>query len=253
VLANAETGLPLFRNYVRVNEPFLISQYNVAQPGELKRYEANFNPALPPMASPPKNVSPSLKKLQTFSFLDHTISLTETGLYGMEIGGKNVGGLLVESAEFPELTSAQDLIQPLIYLTTSEERNKLYQAKDPKAAVDKFWLGISSNQNDARRLIRTYYERVSTANQLFSAHKAGWLTDRGMLYLIFGFPNIVNRYSTYEEWTYTANFVHNEIRFVFLKKENTFTQNHYELVRSPYYESVWYDMVEQWRKGTIGK
>ncbi|MBK0404810.1 GWxTD domain-containing protein [Adhaeribacter sp. BT258] len=253
VLADAATNLPLFRNYVRANEPFLIAQFGVPQPGEFQRYETVFGAALPPMASQEKTVAPTLKKLQTISFLDYIVSLSEIGLYGIEIGGKSVGGVLVESANFPELVSAQDLIQPLIYLTTAEERNKLYAAPDPKAAVDKFWLGVNPNQNEARRLIRSYYERVTAANRFFTAHKAGWLTDRGMLYLIFGPPEEVKRYSNREEWIYLVNQNHNQARFIFLKKENTFTQNHYELVRSPYYEQVWYDMVEQWRKGTIGK
>jgi GWxTD domain-containing protein len=253
ILAEAATNLPLFRSYVRVNELFRIAQFGVPQPGELQRYESVFGAALPPMAMQEKTVAPTLKKLQTISFLDQPISLTATGLYGIEIGGKSVGGLLVENASFPELVTAQDLIQPLIYLTTSDERNKLYAAPDPKAAVDKFWLDVTPNQNEARRLIRSYYERVTAANRFFTAHKAGWLTDRGMLYLIFGPPEEVKRFSNREEWIYAPNFNHNQARFIFLKKENTFTQNHYELVRSPYYEQVWYDMVEQWRKGTIAK
>jgi GWxTD domain-containing protein len=224
----------------------------VPQPGELKLYQTGFSAALPPMASE-KTVVPTLKKLKTVSFLDQVFSLLEPGLYGIEIGGKSVGGLLVESTTFPDLVSAQDLIQPLIYLTTADERNKLYSAKDPKAAVDKFWLGVNPNQNEARRLIRLYYERVTAANKFFTAHKAGWLTDRGMIYMIFGPPEEVQRYTDREEWIYPANLNHNQVRFIFLKKENTFTQNHYELVRSPYYEQVWYDMVEQWRKGTIAK
>lgn len=252
LLLDAATGLPLFRNFVNTGQPFLVSQAGVAQPGELKQYEANFTAALPPMTRNGNNTSPGLKKLRTFSFLSDTLLLTESGLYGIELGGRQAGGLFVESSSsFPELTTAQDLIQPLIYLTSSEERKKLYDAKDPKAAIDNFWLGIAANQATARRLIRIYYERVADANRFFSAHKAGWLTDRGMIYLVFGPPDVVNRYTDREEWAYFSNRQHNDVRFVFLKKENTFTQNHYELVRSAYLESIWYNMVEQWRSGTI--
>jgi GWxTD domain-containing protein len=252
ILTDSATGFPLFQNYVVRNQAFFIDQNGVELPGELKRYEASFSAALPPMARPDNKVPASIKKLQTISFLDNPIYLTEPGLYGVEIGGKQVGGLFVESSgSFPELTTAQDLIQPLIYLTSSEERRKLYEAKEPKAAVDKFWLDISVNQNVARKLIRTYYERVADANRFFSAHKAGWLTDRGMIYLVFGPPDVVNRFTDREEWNYFSNQNHNEVRFVFSKKDNTFTQNHYELVRSAYLESIWYNMVEQWRSGTI--
>ncbi|KAA9331176.1 GWxTD domain-containing protein [Adhaeribacter soli] len=253
ILLDGNTGLPLFQNYVTSGQSFFIAQAGVPSPGELKQYEASFTAALPPMAKKGTNVPPGLKKLNTFSFLADTLSLTQPGLYAIEIGGKQAGGLFVETSQsFPELTTAQDLIHPLIYLTSSEERKRLYEAKDPKAAIDKFWLDVASgNQAAARRLIRVYYERVADANRFFSAHKAGWLTDRGMIYLVFGAPDIVNRFGDREEWAYIANQNHGDVRFVFSKKENTFTQNHYELVRSAYLESIWYNMVEQWRSGTI--
>ncbi len=253
VLVQPETGLPFFRNYIKVNETVRVAQAGVAMPGELIHYETDFEAARPPMATQGKTVAPGLKKLGTISFLDQPLMLIEPGLFAVEIGGKAVGGFIVETGSFPEISTAKDLIQPLIYLTTTQERNKLYQASNPKAAVDKFWLDITPNQQEARQLIRIFYERVTAANQLFTAHKAGWQTDRGMIYLIYGPANRVNRFNDREEWLYFVNEDHNETRFVFLKKDNTFTQNYYELLRSPYLEDAWYSMVEQWRKGTIAK
>ena len=253
VLVRPETGLPFFRNFLRQHEAFKVAQYGVAMPGELIRFETDYEAALPPMATQSKTVGKTLKKLQTIAFLDQPLALPELGLYSIEIGGKAAGGFLVESSTFPEVTTAKELIQPLIYLTTSAERTKLYQAPDPKAAVDQFWLGISPNQTEARKLIRLFYERVEGANKLFTAHKAGWQTDRGMIYLIYGPADRVNRFNDREEWTYHTTEDHMETRFIFLKKDNTFTQNYYELLRSPYLEDIWYSIVEQWRKGTIAK
>ena len=48
-LADPATNQPLFRNYVHQNELFLIAQYGVPQPGELKLYQTGFSAALPPM------------------------------------------------------------------------------------------------------------------------------------------------------------------------------------------------------------
>jgi GWxTD domain-containing protein len=205
VLIQPETGLPFFRNFLRKQEAFRVAQSGVAMPGELIRFETDYEAALPPMATQTKTVGKTLKKLQTISFLDQPLALPEPGLYSIEIGGKAAGGFLVESETFPEVTSAKELIQPLIYLTTSAERNKLYQAADPKLAVDNFWLNITPNQNEARTLIRVFYERVVTSNQLFTAHKAGWQTDRGMIYLIYGPADRVNRFNDREEWVYLAN------------------------------------------------
>lgn len=253
ILVDPLSNLPFFRSYLRKHEVFLVAQYGVPMPGELSRLETDFEAALPPMATQTKTPGKTLKKLSTVSFLDQPLALPEPGLYQVEIGGKAVGGLLVETENFPEVTSAKELIQPLIYLTTSAERNKLYQAADPKAAVDKFWLDVSPNQNEARKLIRLFYERVVAANLLFTAHKPGWQTDRGMIYLVYGNPDRVHRFNDREEWTYHMTEDHMETRFIFLKKDNTFTQTYYELLRSPYLEDIWYGMVEQWRKGTIAK
>jgi hypothetical protein len=74
-----------------------------------------------------------------------------------------------------------------------------------------------------------------------------------MIYIVFGAPAYVNRTWDREEWVYLQNSgPGNEVKFVFSKKPNTFTQNHYELVRSAAYEYVWYNQVDQWRKGIIG-
>ncbi|UOQ72318.1 GWxTD domain-containing protein [Hymenobacter cellulosilyticus] len=116
--------------------------------------------------------------------------MRQTGLYALRVAGTPLPvGLLVTDEDFPELNTADELIQPLIYLTTSAERRALLDAQVPKRAVDEFWLKVAGgNQTQARQLIRTYYGRVAAANQLFTAHKAGWMTDRGMLYIVLGAP-----------------------------------------------------------------
>jgi hypothetical protein len=93
---------------------------------------------------------------------------------------------------------------------------------------------------------------VKRANQFFSSHKAGWLTDRGMIYIIFGEPDVVNRRQQGEEWVYQRPKTSGrDIKFIFNKKPNTFTQNHYEVDRRLEYEFMWYSTVEKWRKGII--
>jgi GWxTD domain-containing protein len=254
VVQNGATGLPLFRNFIVENETVIISAFGGSNVGELVRYEYNFTPALPPMILPEKQkATPTIKPLETLVFSDKPVFLLKPGLYGIKLENKVVDGILKMEGTFPELTAAPDLIAPLIYLTTSAEREKLYKSPDPKAALDKFWLNISPNQNHARRLIKTFYRHVAVANFLFTAHKPGWQTDRGMIYVVFGPPDMVRRSEGSEEWLYLATTYHNEVRFVFSRKDNTFTQNYYELVRSPGFEAVWYGTVEQWRNGIIEK
>ncbi|OUJ75361.1 hypothetical protein BXP70_04930 [Hymenobacter crusticola] len=246
-------GTPLLRRYVRVNEVFQVSSYGAQQPLTIKQYAPNFMTALPPMTNPATLPPPP----RTMSVQDSSgiqagrrIKLAGPGLYAMRVsGGEKPVGLLAERNSFPELTQATELIQPLIYLTSTAERQRLYDAPDPKRAVDRFWLDIANGQQTiARQLIRTYYERVAAANRLFSSYKAGWMTDRGMLYIVYGPPETVYRTATEERWMYRPGMM-GEGTYTFHAKPSTFAPEHYELVRRPEYERLWYAAVDQWRKG----
>lgn len=253
VLVNDSTSLPLFRSYVNTGQTFRVSQANSQKDIQIKHYEGDFPAALPPFSVNKKQVNPELKLISTGVVqFDKLILLPEKGLYIIESAKSVVPVMAVENA-FPDLTSAEELIEPLLYITSSKERDNLYKAAEPKLALDKFWLNVADqDKNKAKYLIKTFYGRVKEANTLFSSHKAGWLTDRGMIYIIFGKPEVVNRRFETEEWSYLNRQQGRPVlKFIFNKKQNTFTQNHYELIRSPEYEFVWYSTVEKWRKGTV--
>jgi len=253
VVADPETGRPLFRPYVNTSEQFTLISATPTASLPVKQYEANFPAALPPFSLNQKNVSPTLRLIQSQEVMaGETMVLNTEGLYLLGSGESGTTLISVEN-QFPELTTARELIEPLIYMTSSDERKKLYDAAEPKKALDRFWLDIANqDQNLAKQLIKIYYQRVKEANTFFSSHKAGWLTDRGMVYIIFGLPEAVNRRFDGEEWTYVRRAQGGPpLKFTFKKKPNNFTQNHYELVRSLNYEFLWYSTVEKWRKGII--
>ncbi|UOQ53167.1 GWxTD domain-containing protein [Hymenobacter cellulosivorans] len=245
-------GDPLLRRYVRRGERFLIDCYGPDKPTTAKHYDASFVAALPPMST--AGAPPQQRKLPArdslFFRAGQLLTLSQPGLYALRVSGTAAPvGLLVTDEDFPELNTADELIQPLIYLTTSAERNALREAAQPKRAVDQFWLKVAGgNQTQARQLIRTYYGRVAAANQLFTAHKAGWMTDRGMLYTVLGAPETVYRTATEENWVYRGTR-EGSTTYTFRHKPSTFAPEHYELVRRPEYEMLWYAAVEQWRKG----
>ena len=147
------------------------------------------------------------------------------------------------------VTMAKEMLQPLIYLTTSAEREKLFKASDPKKAVDDFWLSVAGERHLARELIRTYYGRVEHANKLYTSHKPGWTTDRGMIYMIYGPPSDISTIANKETWIYRESDMQPYSKFVFTKKQNNFTENHYELIRRREYEESWYSAVAKWRAG----
>lgn len=253
VLLDSTQALPLFRSFVHTRETFYCQVYPQAATVQAKQFPADFPAALPPFSSGRKNVAPVLSPISNRQAgSQEALGLGEAGLYLLEVGGSRQG-LVAQAPPFPDLTSVRDLIEPLVYLTSAREREALYKAENPKLALDRFWLqAANQNQELARCLIRAYYGRVKAANQLFSAHKAGWQTDRGMIYIVFGKPDLVSRRQQGEVWVYTRpQMAGPEIKFFFTKKPNTFTENHYEVDRRLEYEFLWYSTVEKWRKGII--
>lgn len=249
-------GQPLLRHYVRAGEPFMVDSYGEDLNVLAYRYPLSSLPAAPPMTSPgalpaqPRKLSAQ----DSARYRAGSLLRLQPGMYLLRVNpAEPRSGVLVEENTFPALTSADELIAPLVYLTTSVERKKLFDAPEPKKAVDQFWLTVAgNNQTIARQLIRTYYGRVQEANQFFSAHKAGWLTDRGLLYLVLGPPESVYREAGEERWVYRADQGQGGT-FVFRAKPSTFAPDNYELVRRPEYEQLWYAAVEQWRKGRTAR
>ncbi|OGX86011.1 hypothetical protein BEN47_13620 [Hymenobacter lapidarius] len=251
-------GQPLLRRYVQAGEPFGVDHFGLYQPVRWKRYAVSQVAALPPMSR--SNAAPGgpavLPVLDSATTRPgEPLRFDEPGLYSLRVGGAGAAlsgplAVMVADNDYPALTTAAELIEPLRYLTTSQERQRLTNAADPKRAVDKFWLDIAQgNQSLGKELIRRYYGRVTAANRLFAAHKAGWLTDRGLLYVVLGPPPSVRRLFTGEErWFYSEGGVNGgPVTYTFRPRPSTFAPDYYELVRRPEYELLWYAAVEKWR------
>lgn len=253
-LLRTTTGRPLVQDFVTTSDSLMLwRQGDTASSAPFTILKANYSlqPALPPM-SPRQETLPEVPR-QTADSLQYnsgdTIRLSSEGLYLIDAGAGSSRGLLVQGGAYPLVTRVQDLISPLIYLTTSAEREALYSAKDQKAAVDGFWLKIAKDKALARELIRTYYTRVETANKRYTSFKPGWATDRGMIYIIYGKPSNVSVIGDSETWIYRESEASPYVKFVFTKKENNFTENHFELIRNREYEENWYSTVARWRAG----
>ncbi len=251
------SGQPIQRRYLRAGESFGIESYGLMQPVRWKRYAVNPLPALPPMTnSAAMPAGPRLLPVldSAEARADRPLRFNEPGLYALRVGGGGTAprtlAVLVAPNAYPALSTAAELIEPLRYLTTSQERQRLTDAPDPKRAVDKFWLDIAQgNQRLGKEVIRSYYGRVTAANRLFAAHKAGWLTDRGLLYVVLGPPPGVRRFANGEErWYYSdGGLTGGPITYTFRPRPSTFAPDYYELVRRPEYELLWYAAVEKWR------
>ncbi len=255
-LFDAKGRLPRLRNFVTVNDTVVIRDVaGTSKPLRAVRYRHEFEPASSPLNLVPR---PAPKELVVDSSLtvmtNQPFRLPAEGLYFFEDDTVQTNGLglLVGDDRFPRLTQPEKLVKPVLYMSSSQETNELNGATDAKKALDRYWLSLMAGDEDvARRTIKAYYKHVEDANRLFTTYKEGWKTDKGMIYIILGAPDRVQRSRDREVWVYTRRATTSELNFTFNKRPNQFVEDHYELVRYAEYKPIWFPIVESWRTGAI--
>ena len=111
-------------------------------------------------------------------------------------------------------TSVADLnlaIEQLKYIAKKEEYDELINAADDEKInkFKEFWhdhdptVGTEKNE-----LMNEYYRRIEYTNKNFSGFREGWMSDMGMIYIIFGTPGDIERHpfdrdsKPWEVWYY---------------------------------------------------
>jgi GWxTD domain-containing protein len=223
------------------------------------RLPQNFQAALVPMQTEGLNSNPELKVDSTFKVKTNTpFTINSKGLYfaQLDTNSNNGTGFRVTEPQFPQYKTAYQLVEPLIYISDYSEISPINavpmnDAYAKKRALDSYWLTLAKDETKAKKMIKLYYQRVADANKFFTTYKEGWKTDKGMIYITFGQPNVVTKLQGQEQWIYREYGV--EIKFTFIKRNNQFTTAHYELIRDTKYNDVWYEMIEKWRMGLVVK
>ncbi|WP_128544774.1 GWxTD domain-containing protein [Larkinella soli] len=251
-----KTNLLQQRHYVNAGDTVVLRDLaGTSRPLNLYRYRHDFDPAQSPMNTTPRPAPKSLGVDSSMSVsTNQPFVFQQEGLYYFQADTADAYGigLVVADHRYPKLTRPEKLIKPVLYMSTNTEATELNNAADAKKALDRYWLTLmSGDQNLARKAIRAYYSRVEEANRLFTTYKEGWKTDKGMIYIILGSPDRVQRSRDREVWVYNQRANVSEINFTFNRKPNQFVEDHYELVRYVEYQPVWYPVVEAWRTGAI--
>lgn len=188
----------------------------------------------------------------------------EVGVYRLvlEVGAPGVAAQRVERAfavqrpDFPEVTTLGQMVEALTYLAERRELEAIRQAPTPEArrrAFDAFWGERVQRRVLAANVIKLYYGRVEEANLFFTSFKAGWKTDRGMVYVVLGPPLYVEQRPDAEVWHYSYASDAGPSTFTFRKVPvpTSLGFEQYVLERQPYYEARWLKALKEWRKGTM--
>ena len=253
MIYNNSSLLPVCAEYITLPETIRIQDFeDDEQEFFVYYYKTDFEVADPPMYRLKKTVSKSME-ISTLTKVrnNEPFSLKEEGLYFIQSDTASLSGIgiRVVSNYYPKMASIKELSEPLIYLSTKDEIDKLVNAEDVRAAFEGFWLDLAKSESVAKMIIKRYYDRIEDANVRFTNYKEGWKTDMGMIFIIVGPPDEVYVSEEKESWYYKNPGKNQIVVFNFLKIRNIFSDRHYTLIRDNQYKSYWYKSIDRWRKG----
>ena len=154
-----------------------------------------------------------------YTFKDTSLPLGNYSLYisAKGDGGENLGNVTKTfSSRWAGIPFAiQDLdkaIQQMVYIASEDELDQIKDAETKDEKVKRyleFWKKKDPvPETEDNEIFNEYYRRVDYANKNFSHYSEGWRTDRGMVFIILGAPNNVDRHpfdfdaKPYEIWEY---------------------------------------------------
>jgi GWxTD domain-containing protein len=158
--------------------------------------------------------------------------------------------LVILDTDYPRITRLRQMCEALVYLATEKEFHAVMDApaeEEKRKQFDNFWLRLGESPPAAANLINQYYTRTEEANRLFSSYKEGWKTDQGMVYIVFGPPQLIEHEYLTERWSYDSGRVfafHRETA----RRENV-PFEHWTLQRDALYEPLWEKEIGRWRRG----
>lgn len=257
IVLSAENKTPLFRDNIGREEKFLIRYRTPGSKVYVRYYHRDFPLPAPPFST--SNMTPfeyradSLFSLQLDEKDSVGLNFSKPGFYHIQADTNTKEGITLFrfDNDFPSVKKPEHLLQPLRYLTSKQEYDAMSSYKNLKTAVDSFWVYAGGSHDRARELVKKFYNRVEDSNDYFSSYIEGWRTDRGLIYIIYGPPNIVYKSSDSENWVYGEENNFNSLTFTFLKVINPFSDNDYRLDRSQVFKTSWFNSVEMWRQGRV--
>lgn len=141
--------------------------------------------------------------------------------YNIEITAKSTSGTATtlssfdsRAGDFPiSLDNIDELISQLQYIAKDEELDHMKKGKtdaEKKKRFIEFWKSKDPSPNTKRNEVMIeYYKRIRYADKNYSTvYNKGWKSDMGMVYIIFGEPNNIEKHpyemdsKPYEIWDY---------------------------------------------------
>ena len=139
---------------------------------------------------------------------DFTIELNQ----GRKTVDKKISFTIYKPGVSSFISNIDVAIRQMKYAITNKERNQLKGASksERENLFYEFWKNRDPTpDSEYNELMEEYYSRVYYSNEHFDAWQPGWETDRGMIYILFGPPDEIQRTnpststsSLYQVWSY---------------------------------------------------
>ena len=248
--------IPYFSNVVKPISLFKIkTRYHNSEKLYVKYYKHNYSAPKPTYSY---NISSMFNEdpdsLWVFDYSNNlTMQLYYEGYYLISIDTTKKGGLLISNygVDYPKVSSVDGMVEPLQYIALKKEYDEIIERKNTKLAVDDFWMEKGNGMARGRELIRIFYNRVYFSNYYFTSGVPGWATDRGMVYIMYGPPQKLERTAIAELWYYWVKDNSEPVMFNFTYSSSEFFNNSYILDRGNNQEWHWQDALVAWRNGKI--
>lgn len=141
-------------------------------------------------------------------FFTHQLHLPLDEIHGLrvklEVSIEQNGASVQEEVELrikrpgisANIRDIDEAIDQMRYILTNEERSELSKVKkkDKDQLFYTFWQSRDPTPGtSANELMEQYYSRVRYAIEHFTSFTPGWRTDMGMIYILFGAPDDIER------------------------------------------------------------
>ena len=243
-------NLPLMRKYVLRNETFRVRSAALVNALDIVISERATIAALSPYQFPEKPLDFSIDS--TFSIdmkngVSAPCKLSRNESCFVRAGERFQPLVHKFYDGFPEIGTVVEMRESLRYITTDAEFREM-QRQPARLAVDEFWVKVTGHPERALQQIKRYYSRLEEANRFFTLSGEGWKSDRGMIYMVYGPPNVVYKNALAEEWTYGELGNPLSVRFMFNLGTVAGSLSDFVLVRSDSYRNSWHLAVSNWRR-----
>lgn len=110
------------------------------------------------------------------------------------------------------LSDLSKAIKHLAYVAEQREIDEINSATnqaDRQQRFEQFWKRRDPTPSTVRNeAFEEYYTRIETANKRFTSYTEGWLTDMGMVYIIYGEPQNIDRFAGQTGSTVTVKWTY---------------------------------------------